>query len=208
MGNLIFLTTFFTGLGFWSQNKLHATDRSCKQRCRPPLSELGALQRHDNREDNRGRRGRAPCVFRTPLPHGGVGSHPSWEYYWHRSSSWPRFFQQPSEVRAHCCPFQYFCNSVPLLTTHECLYIMMLWDRECSAAFYCVWFTLSDPMDCSQPGYSVHRILQARIVEQVARPSFRGSSQPGDWSHIPCGSCIGGRFFTTEPLGKLWGYST
>ena len=28
--------------------------------------------------------------------------------------------------------------------------------------------TLSDPMDCSPPGSSVHRILQARILEWVA----------------------------------------
>ena len=25
---------------------------------------------------------------------------------------------------------------------------------------------------------------------------------PGDWTHISCVSCIAGRFFTTEPLGK------
>ena len=36
--------------------------------------------------------------------------------------------------------------------------------------------TLCDPMDCSPPGSSVHGILQARILEWVAMPSFRGSS--------------------------------
>ena len=36
--------------------------------------------------------------------------------------------------------------------------------------------TLSDPMDCSPPGSSVHGILQARILEWVAMPFFRGSS--------------------------------
>ena len=39
---------------------------------------------------------------------------------------------------------------------------------------------LSDPMDCSLPGSSVHGILQARILEWVAMPSSRGSSQPRD----------------------------
>ena len=34
--------------------------------------------------------------------------------------------------------------------------------------------TLLDPMDCSPPGSSVHRILQARILEWVAIPFFRG----------------------------------
>ena len=28
--------------------------------------------------------------------------------------------------------------------------------------------TLCDPMDCSLPGFSVHGILQARILERVA----------------------------------------
>ena len=40
--------------------------------------------------------------------------------------------------------------------------------------------TLCNPMDCSLPGSSVHRILQARILEWVAMPSSRGSSQPRD----------------------------
>ena len=35
-------------------------------------------------------------------------------------------------------------------------------------------------MDCSQPGYSVHGILQARILEWVAIPFSRGSSQLRD----------------------------
>ena len=49
-------------------------------------------------------------------------------------------------------------------------------------------------------------IHQARILEWVALPSFRGSSQPRDWTFVFCGSCIAGGFFTTEPLGKpsLW----
>ena len=40
--------------------------------------------------------------------------------------------------------------------------------------------TLCDPMDCSLPGFSVHGILQARILEWIAIPSSRGSSQPRD----------------------------
>ena len=30
--------------------------------------------------------------------------------------------------------------------------------------------TLCDPMDCSPPGYSVHGILQARILECIVIP--------------------------------------
>ena len=38
--------------------------------------------------------------------------------------------------------------------------------------------TFCNPMDCSLSGSSVHGILQARILEWVAIPSSRGSSQP------------------------------
>ena len=33
--------------------------------------------------------------------------------------------------------------------------------------------TLCNPMDCSPPGFSVHGILQARIVEWIAFPFSR-----------------------------------
>ena len=49
--------------------------------------------------------------------------------------------------------------------------------------------TLNDPMD-----YTVHGICQARILEWVAFPFSRGSSQPRDRTQV---SCIGGRFFTS-----------
>ena len=40
-----------------------------------------------------------------------------------------------------------------------------------------VWLFATNPMDCSLPGSSVHGILQARILEWVAIPFSRGSSQ-------------------------------
>ena len=48
-------------------------------------------------------------------------------------------------------------------------------------------------MDCSPPGSSVSEILQARILEWVAIPFSRGSSQSKDWTWV---SCTGGRLFT------------
>jgi len=51
--------------------------------------------------------------------------------------------------------------------------------------------TLCDHMDCSLPSSSLHGILWARILEWVAMTSFRGSSQPRDWTHVSCVSCIG-----------------
>ena len=44
------------------------------------------------------------------------------------------------------------------------------------------------PMD-----YTVHGILQARILEWVAFPFSRGSSQPRDWTQA---SHVAGGFFT------------
>ena len=39
--------------------------------------------------------------------------------------------------------------------------------------------TLCDTMDYSQPGFSVHGILHARILEQVGMPSCRHIHDPG-----------------------------
>ena len=52
--------------------------------------------------------------------------------------------------------------------------------------------TLYDFMDYSSPGSS-HGILQARILEWVAIPFCRGSSQPRDWTWV---SRIAGELFT------------
>ena len=49
--------------------------------------------------------------------------------------------------------------------------------------------TLCSPMDCT-----VREILPARILEWVASPFSRGSSQPRDQIQV---SCIAGRFFTS-----------
>ena len=52
------------------------------------------------------------------------------------------------------------------------------------------------PYGYSLAGSSVHGISQARILEWVVISSYRGSSQPRDWTHISCISCIAGGFFT------------
>ena len=56
--------------------------------------------------------------------------------------------------------------------------------------------TLCNPKHCSPPGSSVHGILQARILQWVAMPSSRGSSQPRDQTCVSCVPCIASRFFT------------
>ena len=56
--------------------------------------------------------------------------------------------------------------------------------------------TLCGLMDRSPPGPSVHGIFQARILEWVAISYSKGSSQPRDWTHVSCVSCIGSTIFT------------
>ena len=74
----------------------------------------------------------------------------------------------------------------------------------------CLWmlswvWLFYDPMDCSPPGFFVHGIFQARILERVAISFSRGSFQSRDWTHI---SCTAGGFFTIMPLGKPNGIYT
>ena len=51
--------------------------------------------------------------------------------------------------------------------------------------------------------YTVHGILQARILEWVAFPFSRGSSQPKDQTPV---SHIAGRFFTSWATGEAQEY--
>ena len=60
------------------------------------------------------------------------------------------------------------------------------------------------PTLCNPMGYAVYGILQARILEWVAFPFSRGSSQPRDQTQV---SCIAGGFFTswaTREAQEYW----
>ena len=59
--------------------------------------------------------------------------------------------------------------------------------------------TLCDRMDCSLPGSSVHRILQARRLEWVAIPFSRGSFQLNDGTQV---SCIAAYSLHLRPQGS------
>ena len=68
------------------------------------------------------------------------------------------------------------------------LYWILFWNKvKVKSAQWCP--TPRDPMD-----YTVHGILQARILKWVAFPFSRGSSQPRDWTQV---SCFAGGFFTS-----------
>ena len=78
------------------------------------------------------------------------------------------------------------------MATHSSILALKIpWMEELGAGYYpCgrkelgmterLHFHVCDPKDCRLPGSSVHGILQARIVEWVAAPFSRGSSQPWD----------------------------
>ena len=71
------------------------------------------------------------------------------------------------------------------------------WGKNVLVAQSCL--TLCNPRDCSPPGFTVHGILQARILEQVAIPFSRGSSPLRDWTRV---SGSAGRIFTTWATGE------
>ena len=79
-------------------------------------------------------------------------------------------------------------------------WMAVIWPNSC----LCNWnqfavLSWSAVSDATTPWTVAHQapqsmgILQARILEWVAMPSFRGSSQPRDWTQV---SRIAGRFFT------------
>ena len=75
--------------------------------------------------------------------------------------------------------------------------------QEIQSCCYCLVAelcpTLCNPMDCCPPGFSVHGILQGRILDRVAISFSRRSSLPRDWTYV---SCIGRLILYPEPPGK------
>jgi len=102
------------------------------------------------------------------------------------------FFLLRVKVYLH---FSFFCSHSKVL----------LWACMCMCLVAQSCLTLCDPMDCSPPGLSVHGISQARILEWVAIPFSRGSSQSRDQiqvSHMQADS------LPSEPPGKpFFGHS-
>ena len=98
-------------------------------------------------------------------------------------------------------------------STSHCLTFIWVWSLSepskvalCSmlSRFSHVWLCATLWTIYSPPGSSVHGILQARILEWVAMPGTRGSSQPRDQTRISYVSCIGRWvfFLPLVPPGK------
>ena len=62
-----------------------------------------------------------------------------------------------------------------------------------------------DSINYHPPGSSVRGTLQARILQWVAIPFSRGSSQPRDRTHVSCIACRDP--LPSEPPGKPWQWS-
>ena len=112
-----------------------------------------------------------------------------WPTLWNESYRWADSTRD-SAVCPHAaltwkaCPSECRCTS---RNVQGCgiLFVCVLVTQSC--------LTLCDPMDYSLPSSSVHGILQAKILEWVAIPFSRESSQPADQTQV---FCIAGRFFT------------
>ena len=103
---------------------------------------------------------------------------------------WFHFFEirrrhkWPHTVRSHLCDMGRIDKSIE--TEHRLVVAVCVLVAQSRP-------TLCNRMDCSPPGSSVYGILQARILEWVAVPFSRGSSQPRDWTQV---SLFAGWFFT------------
>ena len=106
---------------------------------------------------------------------------------------WICFRQIHCVSLAHSFKFQFpnICSSPVELCVLE-----FLGNQETHHSFlgYCMCLCVSDslwPHDCSLPNSSVHGISQARMLEWLAISFSRGSSQPRNWTHVSCVSCLG-----------------
>ena len=82
----------------------------------------------------------------------------------------------------------------PLLCAlHRFLFTKMLQGGDIYPFHWLKWSESCSVVSDSLRPHGLYGNLQARILERVAFPFSRGSSQPRDWTGI---SCIAGRFFT------------
>ena len=135
------------------------------------------------------------CGWFSPL----LGSwQESWVFIWglplslwgHLHETQPYGFRVSTDLLEAPVPSMGYCHrSVIHPPENFCFWLRQL--ACCLVAQSCL--TPWDSMDYSPPGFSVHGILQARILELVAISSSSGSSQLRDQTHV---SCIAGGFNT------------
>ena len=116
-----------------------------------------------------------------------------------RVSEWTFGFQEipPPAFRAsrlrlqrQAVPPAHYPKSQPIESICACMCVCAKSLPSCSTPY--------DPTDCSPPGFSVHGILQTRILEWTAIPSSRGSSDSGIKLTSLTSPALAGGFFTTS----------
>ena len=147
------------------------TERKRRYRCVGSLTKMRQLGRGKSQVQNpRFSDMQAWLMSFSPTPHCFSWQEELWP--WHLALTLKT--QYPSLEQVHWLLIQG-------LRVLLCLYLAV---QSC--------LTHCNPMDCSLPGSSVQGILQARILEWVAMPSSRGSSQPRYQTQV---SHLAGRFF-------------
>ena len=100
-------------------------------------------------------------------------------------------------VLSHTCVWSSLRLALPREAGGKCPHLQALQGKAIGDSFSIDWNsktkcvlvtqlcpTLCDMIDCSPTGSSVQEILQARILEWVAIPFSRGSSQLRDWTWV------------------------
>ena len=140
---------------------------------------------------------------RTTSPYQKLSVNPQYNIYF--SVRW-KIFQVESIIKIEFSD-DFLMLKVTLMPKDRMVYLQLfaqgLWCMSSAQLCVCAQslqscLTLCYLIDCSPPGSSVYRILQARILEWVAMPSSRGSSQLRDRT---CIFHAAGRFFTAESAG-------
>ena len=101
-------------------------------------------------------------------------------------------------THTHCCLIKHLCCTIAQVKSMDILrYLRPELSLVLKVKVAPLCPTLCDPID-----YTVHGVLQARILEWVAFPFSRGSSQPRDPTQV---SRIAGRFFSSWTTGEVFG---
>ena len=112
-----------------------------------------------------------------------------WVNYWtlYTISSWTQLSDWSDLIYNFICQFLHLCTNITLSTlgfkklwlVGQIIFIQSVNNVVVVQSLSHVWF-FWDPMDCSPPGSSVHRVSQMRILEWVAIFFSRASSWPKD----------------------------
>ena len=117
----------------------------------------------------------------------------AWEIPWTEEPGGlqPTDLQSPAGLREQACTRTSLSYAHAFVDQRYSIMTLCLPHQFSSVTQPCP--TLCNLMDCSLPGYSVHGISQARILDWVVISFSRKSSWPGDQT---CVSCTSGRCFT------------